>query len=383
MKGTLHCTCCGADFGSRVTFHRCPACAHPLSVSLPASIFPLDKIAARSPNMWRYAEALPTFSEQVSLGEPLTPLVPFKLGELEILAKCEFTCPTGSYKDRGAALLMSYLKALGIQVAVEDSSGNAGASMAAYAARAGIRLKVFCPASASPGKLVQIQLYGAELVRVEGPRPRATEALLDYVASSGAVYASHLWNPLFNEGIKTMAFEIAEQLKWSAPALVFCPVGAGSILLGLYNGFKELQNAGIVPQLPRLIAVQALHTSPVYQACQNNADRIVPLDAAQPTLAEGIALPAPVRDREVLQALRDTGGTAIAVSEEDIIEGIKKFGQAGFCVEPTSAVVWKAIEHLHAQDAIPAGSKIVAVLSGHGLKAAQSLGELLEKPLGA
>ena len=381
MKGTLHCTCCGKDFGNQVAFHRCPACENPLSISLPASVFPLEKIAARTPNMWRYAEALPNFSTPISLGEPLTPLVPFKLGELEVLAKCEFTCPTGSYKDRGAALLMSYLKALGVQVAVEDSSGNAGASMAAYAARAGIRLKVFCPAAAAAGKLVQIQLYGAELVRVDGPRPRATEALLDYVASSGAVYASHLWSPLFNEGIKTMAFEIAEQLKWSAPAIVFCPVGAGSILLGLYNGFKELRNAGIIPQLPRLIAVQALHTSPVYQACKNGAERILPLDDPQPTLAEGIALPAPVRDREVLQALRDTGGTAIAVSEEDIIAGVKKFGQTGFCVEPTSAVVWQAIEQLHARDPIPPGSAIVAVLSGHGLKAAQSLGDLLEKPL--
>ncbi len=378
MHGALHCPSCNADYGERTTAHRCPSCGQALSLKRPPAAFPLEQIRRRPPDMWRYAEALPTFADRISLGEPLTPLVSFKLGHLDLLAKCEFTQPTGSYKDRGAALLMSYLRALGVREAVEDSSGNAGASMAAYAARAGIHLKVFCPASASAGKLVQIRLYGAELMRIEGPRPRATEALLDYVEKTGAVYASHLWNPLFDEGIKTMAFEIAEQLDWSSPDMIFCPVGAGSIPLGLYNGFKELQDAGIIDHLPRLIAVQARNNCPVYQAFKNDADRIVPMQDPQPTLAEGIALPAPVRDQEVLKALRETGGTVVAVEEEAIIEGAKRLGQAGFCVEPTSAVVWKGVERLHAQEPIPSSASVVIVLSGHGLKASQPLGALLD-----
>ena len=377
MKATIHCPACGAAPGDQTTFHRCSACGHALSFSLEEVAFPLDDISTRPPSMWRYAEALPSFSERVSLGEPITPLLPFELGEVQALAKCEFTLPTGSYKDRGSALLMSHLRALGVAEAVEDSSGNAGASLAAYAARARIHLKVFCPAAAAAGKLVQIRLYGAELVPIEGPRPRATEALLDYVEQTGTVYASHLWSPLFLEGIKTMAFEIAEQLDWSAPDIVACPVGAGSILLGLHKGFGELLKAGIIPRLPRLVAVQAQNISPVYQAFRNHADRIAPATRPRPTLAEGIALPGPVRDQAVLQALRESAGAAVAISEDEIAAGVELFGRAGFCVEPTAAVVWKGIEHLRAEGGIDPGATVVVILSGHGLKAAQPIGELL------
>lgn len=327
--------------------------------------------------MWRYAEALPSFDRPISLGEPTTPLVPFQCGDLEVLAKCEHILPTGSYKDRGASLLMSYLSELGIEEAVEDSSGNAGAAMAAYAARAGLKLKVFCPASASAGKLVQIQLYSAELVRVEGPRIRATETLLEYVETTGAFYASHLWHPLFIEGIKTTAFEIAEQLDWSAPDVVLCPVGAGSILLGVYLGFKDLLDAGLIAQLPRLVAVQSHNVSPVYQAFSAGADHITPVTDAQPTLAEGIALPGPVRGGEILQALNESAGTVVTVSEENIAAGVQAMGTAGFCVEPTSAIVWHGVQELYQQGFITPNDTTVAVLSGHGLKAAQSIGDLL------
>ena len=226
--------------------------------------------------MWRFREALPPVGDPVSLGEARTPLIPFDLEDMTVLAKCDHTLPTGSYKDRGAALLMSYLHSLGIEEAVEDSSGNAGAALAAYAARAKMRLKVFCPASASAGKLVQIRLYGAELIAVEGPRARATEALLEYMDRTAAVYASHLWHPLFIEGLKTLAFELAEQLDWTAPDAVVCPVGAGSILLGLHRGFVDLQRAGLVNRLPRLIAVQAERVSPLFQAFHAGLDVVAP-----------------------------------------------------------------------------------------------------------
>jgi len=379
MNGTFLCTSCSADHGDRITFHRCPGCGGPLSFAAEGKpSFPVDQIGTRPAAMWRYTEALPVFPRRVSLGEPLTPLLPFQRGELRSLAKCEYTLPSGSYKDRGASLLMSYLKGIGVREAVEDSSGNAGAALAAYAARADIRLKVFCPASASAGKLAQIRLYGAELVRVQGPRPRATQALLDYVEERGAVYASHLWHPLFIEGVKTMAFEIVEQLGWAAPDAVLCPVGAGSILLGLFRGFKDMQEAQVIPCLPRLVAVQARHVSPVYRAFKEGADRIAPAVDPQPTLAEGIALPGPVRDQEVLQALRESSGSVVVVSEEEIKEGLKNLGQAGFCVEPTSAVVWKGLERFQQEEGLGSDATIVVVLSGHGLKATQAIGELLD-----
>ena len=181
----------------------------------------------------------------------------------------------------------------------------------------------------------------------------------------------------FIEGVKTMAFEICEQLGWKAPDMVFCPVGAGSIPLGLHKGFGELLEASVISRLPRLIAVQALNVSPVYQAFKTNADRIEPFADPRPTLAEGIALPVPVRDQEVLQALRQSCGTVVAVSEEDIATGVKLFGRAGFCVEPTAAVVWKGVEKALGGGMVGDADPIVVILSGHGLKASQSLGELL------
>lgn len=378
MPGRFHCTCCNADHGTRITFHRCPVCQGALSFSpeRPAA-FPREQIQTRPPDIWRYAEALPDFEERVSLGEPLTPLIPLQMGDLTPLAKCDYTLPSGSYKDRGATLLMSYLKSIGVREAVEDSSGNAGASLAAYAARAGIRLKVFCPASASAGKLTQIRLCGAELVRVEGPRPRATEALLEYIEESGAIYASHLWHPLFVEGVKTMAFEIVEQLHWTAPGAVLCPVGAGSIFLGLYRGFKEMLEAGVIPRLPCLVAVQASNVSPIYRAFKEGAEKIAPATDPRPTLAEGIALPGPVRDQEILQALRESSGSVVTVSEQEIKEGLINFGRAGFCVEPTSAVVWKGLQRLQEEETLDASAPVVLILSGHGLKATQSIGKIL------
>lgn len=327
--------------------------------------------------MWRYAEALPQFAAPVSLGECLTPLVPCRIGATDVLLKWEPALPTGSYKDRGSAMLVSYLHSLGVQEAVEDSSGNAGASLAAYAARAGIRLKVFCPASASPGKLLQIRLYGAGLVQVEGPRPRATEALAEYQTRTGATYASHLWHPLFVEGVKTMAFEIAEQLGWSAPGIVLCPVGAGSILLGLHKGFTELLAAGVITRLPQLVAVQAQHVAPLCAAFSQGDTEVARATAPLPTLAEGIALPAPVRGKALLQAVRESGGSVVAVSEEEIASGVRHFGKAGFCVEPTSAVVWAAVERLDREGRLTAEGPVVAVLSGHGLKAAQPISQLI------
>lgn len=377
MNGTFHCSSCGAGHGSRTRHHKCPACGGALRFSLESLSFPRDKIRARPANMWRYAEALPAFEQPVSLGEPITPLLPMQIGDLPILAKCEFGLPSGSYKDRGAAVLMSFLRAVGVEEAVEDSSGNAGAAASAYAARAGIRLKIFCPATAAAGKLLQIRLFNAELVRVEGPRPRATAALLDYIEKSGAVYASHLWHPLFVEGVKTMAFEIAEQLGWTAPHSVVFSVGAGSIALGLYRGFKELRDAAVIPRLPRLIAVQARNVCPLYTAFREGADRVVPPPNPRPTLAEGLAMPAVVHGAEILEGLRQSGGTVVAVEEEEIVAGVKNFGARGFCVEPTTAVLWAGLKRAREEISIPADPPSVLILSGHGLKASQTLAELL------
>jgi threonine synthase len=326
--------------------------------------------------MWRYAEALAVSGDPVSLGEPMTPLVAIEHGGRRVELKCDYLLPSGSYKDRGAATLLSHLRAIGVRRAVEDSSGNAAASLAAYAARAGIQLTVFCPASASPGKLAQIRLHGADLRLIEGPRPRATEALEAHLAATGEFYASHLWHPFFLEGIKTLAFEIAEQRGWRAPGGVLCPVGAGSILLGLWRGFQELEQAGIIDRVPRLFAVQSERNCPVALAHERGADEVERVDS-QPTLAEGIAV-APVRGGEVLAAVRKTMGGVVRIPEDEIARGLRALGGHGIGVEPTSAVVLPALERLRAAGRIRDDEDVVLVLSGSALKAGARLAELID-----
>lgn len=360
---------------------RCPRCHGPLRrrpKQTPS--FRNPDLAHRAPDMWRYCEALPRLTDRVSLGEVMTPLAPLTIEGRQVLVKCEHQLPTGSYKDRGSAVLMSYLRQTGVREAVEDSSGNAGASLAAYAARAGVRLRVFCPESAATGKLAQIERAGAELQRVPGPRASATRALLEYLQETEAVYASHLWHPLFLDGIETMAYEIAEQLGWVAPAAVLCPVGAGSILLGLFRGFSKLRQDGVMLRLPRLVAVQSSLADAVHRAFVSGAEDVAPAAPPRPTMAEGIALPAPVRGAEVLRAVRCTGGTVVTVDESEIAAGAEALARAGFGVEPTSAVVWHGFLQMQQLLHLPASAVIVCVLSGHGLKAATRANPLASVP---
>ena len=364
----LYCPRCSDSTADSPRVYCCPSCGGPLACAQGPAYFPRERLALRPHTPWRYAEALPEWAGQLSLGEVISPLVPFDVGGRSVLLKCDQAQPTGSYKDRGAALMVRFLQQSGVREDVEDSSGNAGASIAAYAARAGIRLKVFCPTSASPAKLAQIKRYGAELVSIEGPRPNATEALLAYIDQSDAVYASHLWNPLFIYGIQTLAFELVEQLEWQAPDAVFCPVGAGSILLGLYEGFTRMHAVGAIDSLPRLVAIQAQRVAPLYSAWQQGAHDVMPFAAPRKTWAEGIALPKPVRGQALLAALRTTGGDVISVGEEAIKQGLEALGRGGLCIEPTSAVVWQGIRTYCENHPVEPNKKLVAILSGHGLK---------------
>jgi threonine synthase len=374
----LRCTACDATHPGDARLWRC-GCGGALDVVVPGARLDPARLAGAPPDLWRYADALPPLRTRVSLGERATPLLPWRLdeGAATVWLKCDYLMPTGSYKDRGAAVLVSHLRDLGVQRATEDSSGNAAAALAAYAAAAGIELTVFCPASASPGKLAQVRLYGAELRRVDGPRRRTTEALLAHLASTPELfYASHLWHPYFLEGMKTLAFELAEQRGWRAPDAVLCPVGAGSILLGLHRGFGELRAAGVLDRLPRLFAVQAAAVAPVARAWAAGLDDVPPVEAAGPTLAEGIALPAPVRGRQVLAALRESRGGVVAVGEDEIRDGVLALGRRGVCVEPTSAVVVGGLRRLRAAGALGPAEEPVLVLSGFGLKAGPALERL-------
>ena len=319
-------------------------------------------------SLWRYREALPIDAETdiVTLGEGMTPLIPIETDAPEHLLKLDYLCPTGSYKDRGAAVLLTHLKALGVEEVVEDSSGNAGAAIAAYSARAGICCTIYCPESTSKGKLKQISAYGAELKLVEGNRMATTEAVK--LAAETTCYASHNWHPFFLEGTKTLAYEIVEQLGWRAPTHVICPVGFGSIYLGLFIGFRELNVQGIIKDTPRLLGVQPDVCCPIYNAYLENTSFISRMIQTGETLAEGITAELPIRGDNILEALRSTNGAFTTVDDTNIKKGMKILATKGIYVEPTSAVVVSAYQKFKKEGTITTGDQVVSILTGIGLK---------------
>ncbi|MCG9130531.1 threonine synthase [Candidatus Poribacteria bacterium] len=320
-------------------------------------------------SLWRYREALPINADTdiVTLGEGMTPLVPIDVDTPEHFVKLDYLCPTGSYKDRGAAVLLTHLKALGVEEIVEDSSGNAGAAIAAYSARAGIHCTIYCPESTSQGKLKQISAYGAELKLVPGNRMATTEAVK--LAAETTCYASHNWHPFFLEGTKTLAYEIVEQLGWRAPTHVICPVGFGSIYLGLFIGFRELQAHGIIVNMPRLLGVQPNVCCPIYNAYVNKAVSVSRMPQANKTLAEGITAELPIRGHMILEAISATNGAFITVDDTDIKTGLTMLAAKGIYVEPTSAVVVKAYQKFLQAGIVTLGDQVVSILTGIGLKA--------------
>lgn len=323
--------------------------------------FPRERIAARAPSMWRYREALPIENDRsiTSLGEPLTPLVEADVLGRRLLLKLDHLFPTGSYKDRGAAVLISRARELGVRRVVEDSSGNAGAAIAAYAARAGIRAEIFVPEANTPAKLAQIRSYGTTLRPIPGPRAASADAAM--AAAERTYYASHVWNPFFFHGTKTFAYEIVEQLGWQAPDGVIVPTGNGTLLIGAYIGLRDLVGAGVIPRIPPLFAVQAATCAPLLESPPPPG----------PTLAEGIAIADPPRAAQCREILRETGGAVLAVTDAEIVAALRATCASGFFIEPTSAAAIAAA----ARADLP--GRVVTAVTGHGLKAAATIARCL------
>jgi threonine synthase len=315
------------------------------------------------PGIWRFRHTfgLDEPAPVVSLGEGNTPLVWGEAAGHRVAFKLEYLNPTGSFKDRGSAVLASFVLSRGIDSALEDSSGNAGASFAAYAARAGLRARVFVPDSASGPKRAQIEAYGAELVRVMGPRSNAGEAARR-AAESGSAYASHAYLPFNLPGYATLAYELVEQLG-EAPGTVLIPAGQGGLLLGVARGFDALLQAGRTERLPVLCGVQARACAPLWAVFTYGAAGL-PWISEGETLAEGIRISHPLRGDAVLQAVAKSQGAFLAVDEVEILLGRDELALQGFYVEPTSAVIWPAL--LQLPDGIP--DPVVAVLTGSGFK---------------
>lgn len=365
-RRNFECTRCGGILPISPPLLNCPRCRGPLRVSAAMRFVPSDIVTIQH-SLWRYAKALAVDANKaISLGEGLTPLVPGSWEGACVSFKLEYLNPSGSFKDRGVAVLLSYLAGEGIQQIVEDSSGNAGASMALYSARAGMTCRILAPAAASPAKLIQSRAAGAEVRLVEGSRSDvAAEAMR---GDDGYVYAGHNWHPHFIEGTKTLAYELWEEFGFKEPCNVVMPAGAGSNVLGCALGFGELLAARAIRRLPRLFAVQTEACAPLHAAFSAGVERCTAV-VAGPTVAEGIVISAPPRGREILAALRASGGATVAVSEAEILTAMSGLARQGFFVEPTSAVAAAGLSRLLRAGLIDRQQPTVVVLTGNGLKA--------------
>jgi len=338
--GHLYCSSCEAKYEFDDPRWRCD-CGSYLDIDFKPSFDPAA-ISTGPRSLWRYRAAIPIGddSDIVTLTEGFTPLADVVLGSRKMRVKLDHLCPTGSFKDRGASVLVSRLKELGIPKVVEDSSGNAGSAIAAYCARADIECTVFVPEAARPDKIALIRSHGAEVRIVSGGREDTAAAALE--AAESTYYASHVWNPYFLQGTKTFAYEICEQLGWRAPDAVVLPVGNGTLLLGAFMGFKELLAAGFIDRLPRLVAVQSSQCDPLAKAYESGSDAPQPV-AAGATVAAGIAVAAPLRGGQIVEAVRKSGGSVTSVDDTEIEAAGEEIGKLGYSIEPTAAAALAAM----------------------------------------
>ena len=382
LQASLVCINCKERYPINSKIWRCPKCHSPLEIELQAEEeFDKDKIKQRIHSIWRYHELLPVPKKEiVTLGEGGTPLVSAELHGVDLKNlkfKMDYVNPTGSFKDRGASVSVTRLYNLGINEIIEESSGNAGAAMAAYSARAKIKCKIFTPAYASPGKIFQMKLFGAEVVTVEGTRQDVSEKALSEAEKS--FFTSHLWDPFFIQGLKTIAYEIVEQLNWQVPDFVVVPIGSGGLFLGLYYGFKELSSLNIIGKLPKFIGVQSNLVNPIVRSLREG--KIVYTEGRK-TIAEGIAIAKPPKIKLIIEALKETKSKAIDVTDQEIFEALKELASAGFYVEPTSASVLAALKKEVENGFLDSSDLVVGILTGTGLKATEVIQEIIQRQKG-
>ncbi len=326
-----------------------------------------------SAGIWRFSDSLPETAEscRVTLGEGSTPLIEAPrlanaIGINRLYLKLESQNPTGSFKDRGTAMAVSAALTVGATHLVEDSSGNAGASAAAYAARAGLRCTIYAPSTAPQAKLRQAAAYGGRVVLVQGSRENVAAAALAAARDAGVYHLNHNLSGMFVAGNQTLAFELFEELEVLPPVVM--PTGGGSLFAGCYEGFGSLKRRGSLKSLPPLFGVQPEACAPLVQALENGWDTPLRVEP-KPTIAGGISIANPPRGAALLSAMRDTRGGAVAVSEEAIVRWGRLLATLeGVYAEPTSAAAVAGLARLVASVEITASGVAVVIITGSGLK---------------
>ncbi|MGW0032738.1 threonine synthase [Streptomyces sp. NPDC003314] len=348
----------------------------PLAVSALPGLRP-EQIDTTERSLWRYHAVLPVeTARRVSLGEGCTPMIPVDWAGHRVHFKLEWFNPTSSFKDRGVSVMMSHLVAHGADRVLEDSSGNGGSAVAAYAAAAGVHAKIIVPAATSESKILQARAYGAEVELVGGTRDEVSDEAIRQ--SERIPYASHNWHPMFLQGTKTVAYEMWETLGFTAPDNVVLVAGAGSNVIGCDLAFGELLGAGQIDRRPRLFVGQPEHWATI-------ADTLNGVDPAGrgervPTIAEGASIARPVRLLEAVEAIRRSGGSAYAVPEAEIHAAVRALSARGLYAEPTSSVAAAALDHFLATGDIAPGETTVVVLTGAGLKSAEKMAAVFAGP---
>jgi threonine synthase len=335
-----------------------------------------DALAGRPPDLWRYRELLPVrrIEDIVSLGEAMTPLLPLpklaaKMRGGELLVKDEGRLPTGSFKARGLVIAVSMAKALGIKHMAMPTNGNAGAALAAYASHAGIKTTIFCPEDTPEVNVSEIGLQGAMVYRVNGLIDDCGKIVGEGKAKVGWFDVSTLKEPYRIEGKKTMGLELAEQLGWTVPDVIFYPTGGGTGLIGMWKAFAELEAIGFIgSKRPRMVAVQASGCAPMVRAYEAGVEHAPRWDNAQ-TIASGIRVPQAIGDFLILRAVRESGGFAIAVSDEAISEGLEEVArEEGFLMCPEGAATYAAYKASLADGRVKASEQAVLFNCATGLK---------------
>ncbi|MBC7795843.1 MAG: threonine synthase [Pyrinomonadaceae bacterium] len=326
--------------------------------------------------MWRYAEILPVenIENRVTLGEGFTPLLKAErlgatLGLREFYIKDEGCNPTASFKARGMSAAVSMAKELGVKKVAAPSAGNAGGALAAYAAKAGIEAFIFMPKDVQPANIIECQQTGANVTLVDGLITDCGKIVAERKAAEGWFDVSTLKEPYRVEGKKTMGYELAEQLNWELPDVILYPTGGGTGLVGMWKAFDEMQSLGWIDEKrPKMISVQAEGCAPIVKAFEQNLTHGVEIENAQ-TIAGGLRVPKAVGDFIILDILRKSGGTAIAISDEDLMSAVKVIGKhEGIFAAPEGGACLVALERLIESGFINKNERIVLFNTGSGLK---------------
>jgi threonine synthase len=376
----LQCSLCSTEFSAGTPRNLCP-CGGPLLVRYNLAQIRLewsrDSLSVSPRSMWRYAPVLPVMdsSNIISLGEGWTPLLrpnrtAGRLGLPNLLVKDEGMNPTASFKARGLSCAISKCVELGIRKVAVPSAGNAASATAAYAAAAGIEAHIFMPMDVPQSNFIECKSYSARVTLVNGLISDCARLVADGAKREGWFELSTLKEPYRVEGKKTMGYELAEQLNWKLPDVILYPTGGGVGLIGMWKAFEELEQLGwIEPAVrPRMVAVQAAGCQPIVRAFESGAVRSEFYEQAQ-TVASGLRVPKPLGDFLVLDALRKSAGTAVAVSDSEIVEaGIRLASEDGMFLSPEGAACVPAIEKLLAAGWINEEDHVVIYNTGSGLK---------------